>query len=97
MREERDFQEARTELIRHLTAAALVMNSRRADHPQRIEGIIKSSMDKLRKTQDAARKAVAELSETTENVNAGVRELLESVQKCTDRDRSSARAGKVHE
>jgi hypothetical protein len=78
-REEREFRAARTELVQHLTAAALVMNARRADHPQRIEGVIKSSMDKLRKTQDAARKAVVELSATTENVNTGVRELLESV------------------
>ena len=59
-REERLFREARTELVQTLTAASLVMNSRRADHPQRIEGIIKSSMDKLRKTQDAARKATLE-------------------------------------
>ncbi len=79
-REERLFREARTELVQTLTAASLVMNSRRADHPQRIEGIIKSSMDKLRKTQDAARKATLELSETAENVNTGVQEMLDSVQ-----------------
>lgn len=80
-REDRALHEARVALARHLTAAALIMNERRADHPQRIEGVIKSSMDKLRKTQDAARKAVAELSVTAVNVGAGVNELLGTVQK----------------
>jgi hypothetical protein len=79
-REERALHEARVELAQSLTAAALILNERRADHPQRIEGVIKSSMDKLRKTQDAARKAVAELSVTAVNVGAGVNELLGTVQ-----------------
>ncbi len=79
-REERDFQAARTELIKNLTAAQLTLNARRADHPLRIESIVKSSMDKLRKTQDAARKAVVELSTTAENVNTGVGDLLATVQ-----------------
>jgi hypothetical protein len=78
--EERELHAARAELMKQLTGAQLVLNSRRADHPLRIEGILKSSMDKLRKTQDAARKAVVELSTTAANVNTGVSELLASVQ-----------------
>jgi len=77
--EERKFALARTELTKQLTAASLVLNERRADHPQRIEGVIKSSLDKLRKTQDAARKAVVELSTTAENVSTGLNELVSSV------------------
>lgn len=97
-REERDFQLARITLSQTLTGASLILNERRADHPQRIEGIIRSSLDKLRKTQDAARKAVSELSVTAVNVGAGVNELLLTAQKArTETEALLAQARTTHE
>lgn len=80
-REEAAAQAAHGELLTALTGAQLVLNARRADHPQRIEGIIKSSMEKLREAHEATRGAVGELSSTSERLATDMGSLLDSVKK----------------
>ena len=79
-REEHAAQEAQTTLVSTLTQAQLILSTRRANHPLRVEGIIKSSMKKLREAHEAARQVIADLSVTSATVGASVRELVESAQ-----------------
>ena len=80
-REESAAQIARGELLTALTGAQLVMNERRADHPTRIEGIIKSSMEKLHEAHEATRASVVDLTVTSGRVAADMSSLLDSVKK----------------
>ena len=79
-REEHAAQEAQTELVSTLTQAQLILSTRRASHPLRVEGIIKSSMKKLREAHEAARQVIADLSVTSATVGTSMRELVESAQ-----------------
>lgn len=78
--EEAAAQEAHTRLISALTRAQLILGTRRADHPLRVEGIIKSSMKKLREAHEAARQVIGDLAVTSAAVGTSVRDLVESAQ-----------------
>jgi hypothetical protein len=80
-REERAALAAQAELSSCLTAAQIILDSRRADHPLRIESIVKSSMEKLNKAHTATRKAVGVLSDTSERVSAGLVDMVASLEQ----------------
>jgi hypothetical protein len=75
-REEEKALSARSDLASCLTHAQIVLDKRRADHPLRIEGIVKSSMEKLDKAHSATKKAVTNLADTSERVSAGMTEMV---------------------
>lgn len=75
-REEENALEAKSELVSCLTTAQIVLDKRRADHPLRIEGIVKSSMEKLNKAHTATKKAVTNLADTSERVSTGLAEMV---------------------
>lgn len=78
-REDELARAAGLELATALTSAQRILNARRADHPQRIEGIIKSSLQKLRQAQEATLAAVTMLSSTADKVGEGTDKLLGTV------------------
>lgn len=90
-REEALALDAHAELASCLTQAQIILDSRRADHPLRIEGIVKSSMEKLNKAHSATRKAVGALSETSDRLSAGTNEMVGAL------TRASAEANTVME
>ncbi len=90
-------REAREELLIALTQAQRIMNQRRADHPQRIEGIIKSSMQKLQMAHDATRLAVTDLTDSSKQITKDMTKLVKSAKEAGEESRrltaSAADAG----
>lgn len=80
-REEQAAHHAQRELVAVLTRAQVILSARRANHPLRVEGIIKSSMKKLREAHEAARRVIADLTETSTAVSSSVGELVDSAKK----------------
>lgn len=78
--EDREAQKARLELAAALSQAQRVLNARRSDHPARIEGIIKSSMEQLRRAHETTGHLITQLSTTAENVESGLAGLLTTVE-----------------
>ncbi|MFC6287568.1 hypothetical protein ACFP3Q_14370 [Nocardioides sp. GCM10027113] len=79
--EEQAARDAQRELVAVLTSAQVILSARRANHPLRVEGIIKSSMKKLREAHEAARRVIVELTETSTAVSSSVGELVESAKR----------------
>lgn len=96
-REESMAKTARQELVSALTQAQRIMNKRRADHPQRIEGIVKSSMQKLQVAHDATRAAVVDLTTSSKQVTKDMTKLIKSAREAGEESRrltaSAAEAG----
>lgn len=96
-REEALAKAARHELVSTLTQAQRIMNKRRADHPQRIEGIIKSSMQELQLAHDATRGAVVDLTTSSKQVTKDMTKLVKSAREAGEESRrltaSAAEAG----
>jgi ABC-type transporter Mla subunit MlaD len=90
-REETLALDAQAELASCLTQAQIILDARRADHPLRIESIVKSSMEKLNKAHSATRKAVGALSETSDRLSSGTNEMVGAL------TRASAEANAVVE
>jgi hypothetical protein len=86
-REESMAKTARQELVSALTQAQRIMNKRRADHPQRIEGIVKSSMQKLQVAHDATRAAVADLTTSSKQVTKDMTKLVKSAREAGEESR----------
>lgn len=78
--EDREARLARVELVSALTGAQRVLNTRRADHPARIEGIIKSSMEELRRAHETTGHLITQLSTTAEKVEVGLTGILTSIE-----------------
>lgn len=96
-REEGLAKAARHELVSTLTHAQRIMNQRRADHPQRIEGIIKSSMQKLELAHDATRAAVTDLTDSSKQITKDMTKLVKAAKEAGEESRrltaSAADAG----
>jgi methyl-accepting chemotaxis protein len=96
-REEQVAKESRHELVSALTLAQRIMNQRRADHPQRIEGIIKSSMQKLQMAHDATRVAVIDLTDSSKQITKDMTKLVKAAREAGEESRrlteSAATAG----
>lgn len=96
-REEGIAKEGRHELVSALTQAQRILNQRRADHPQRIEGIIKSSMQKLQMAHDATRVAVIDLTDSSKQITKDMIKLVKSAKEAGEESRrlteSAAAAG----
>ena len=78
--EDQEAQKARLELASALSQAQRILNARRADHPARIEGIIKSSMEELRRAHETTGHLITQLSTTAEKVESGLTEMLATVE-----------------
>lgn len=86
-REEAAAKQARTDLVNALTQAQRIINQRRADHPQRIEGIIKSSMQKLQMAHDATRLAITDLTDSSKQITKDMTKLVKSAKEAGEESR----------
>lgn len=97
-REEEAAEEARILLTSALTKAQRVVSSRRADHPLRIEGIIKSSMEQLRAAHTDTASATRDLAVTAADVKTSIASLLDTVKSAGEEAASIlARANEVNQ
>ena len=92
-REEKVAKESRHELVSALTQAQRIMNQRRADHPQRIEGIIKSSMQKLQMAHDATRVAVIDLTDSSKQITKDMTKLVKAAREAGEESRRLTAVG----
>ncbi|MBZ5735424.1 hypothetical protein K8Z61_13040 [Nocardioides sp. TRM66260-LWL] len=83
-REDAARESAQNALISGLTQAAVVLNARRADHPQRIEDILKQSVDRLASAHRAVKKTLNEVERTTAGVSVGMTTLAGTLTGTSD-------------
>jgi ABC-type transporter Mla subunit MlaD len=97
-REEESAEEARILLTSALTKAQRIVSARRADHPLRIEGIIKSSMEQLRAAHEDTASATRDLAVTAADVKTSIASLLDTVKSAGEEAASiMERANHVNE
>ncbi|GAB4007104.1 hypothetical protein [Nocardioides ultimimeridianus] len=85
VRKEEDARhKARTRLLAAMTRTSLVLHTRRADHPQRIEGIIKSSLESLSQAHESAKGVLKKVEKSSAEVGRGLAVLVETLRATTD-------------
>lgn len=72
---------AQTELVSALTAASIILNAKRADHPQRIEEVLQRSVDKLASAHRAVRKTLVEVDKATRGASEGLSSVSENLRE----------------
>lgn len=70
---------AQTQLVSALTGASIVLNAKRADHPQRIEEVLQRSVDKLASAHRAVRKTLVEVDKATRGATEGLSSVSENL------------------